>query len=316
MKQDPDGGGGLLSRQGYSAFAWFTGVVILVTLLACAVGLHRRLARSAMPVKRSITVRQYYREVIQTLGSRSLAVLAIAAVFIAIGSGIGSVLNIYWLMYFYKFSQAEMTALALPVMLGILLITITPQIASRLGKRDAAIVLIWLHALVTSLPLLARLLDIVPAASPLLFAMVGFQSALGAASMAMVLILLASMISDLVEEAEVRTARRSEGLLLAANSLVRKAMQGLGTLGAGLILTAVAFPQGARRNEVAQDVLLHMGWLYLAVGLTLIVLTTAALRFYRHDRSSHEANLRMLELRAARLEKRTIADNVERQDQL
>jgi multisubunit Na+/H+ antiporter MnhB subunit len=92
-------------------------------------------------------------------------------------------------------------------------------------------------------------------------------------------------------------------------------MQGLGTLGAGLILTAVAFPRGARRSEVAEDILLHMGWLYLVVGLALIVLTTVALRFHRYDRSSHEANLRILELRAGRFEERTIADNAERQDQ-
>jgi glycoside/pentoside/hexuronide:cation symporter, GPH family len=299
MKENPDGSGGLLSRQGYPAFAWFTGSLIMITLLGCSLALHRRLVRQTPPAPRKITVSGHLQEIAKTLGNWSVGVLATAAVFIAIGSGIGSVLNIYWLIYFYKFTQFQMTMLALPVMLGMLLTVTTPITAKRLGKRNAAIALLWLYGLVASVPLLARLLDVIPSASPLLFAMVAVQSALGAATMAMVLIMIASMISDLVEEAEVRTGRRSEGLLLAANNLVRKAMQGLGTLGAGLILWAVSFPQGVERADVPMDVMLHMGWLYLAVGLTLIILATGALRFYRYDRSNHEANLRVLEARAS-----------------
>ena len=100
-----------------------------------------------------------------------------------------------------------------------------------------------------------------------------------------------------MEDAELRTGRRSEGLLLAANSLVRKAMQGLGTLGAGLILTIVDFPQGVERSEMPMQVLLDMGWLVLALGIMFMLLTSATLLLYRSDRAAHEANLAALRMR-------------------
>lgn len=294
-----DGTGGLLSAQGYPAFALFAALMIFSTQLACTAGLHRRLVCFIQPPVIRMSFRTHLGEVAAALNSRSFAVLALAAVFISLGSGMGSAMATYWLLYFYGFSQAEMTALIVPVLLGVLATGLTPSISSRLGKRNTAVVLLWVYGLATSVPLLARLLELVPAHSSLLLLLVAIQGVIGAAAMTMVMISFSSMISDLVEEAEVRTGRRAEGLLLAANSFVRKATQGLGTLGAGVILTLVAFPQGAERTQVPAGVLENMAWTYLGVSVLLCVLTTVVLSFYRYTRATHEQNLRTLRGRGA-----------------
>ncbi len=292
MKEKPDGSGGLLSPDGYTSYAWFCGALIFFAMLACTAGLHRRIAQPTVLPPRRLSVRAHVLEMAATLKSRSFAVLAGSAVFISIGSGLGSALSIYWLMFYYRFTQAEMSLMTIPVMLGMFLTVSAPAIGRRFGKRNAALILLWIHAVSVSVPLLAMLLGLVPQSSTVLASLVAAQAMLGAAAMTMVLITLASMISDLVEEAQARTGRRSEGLLLAANSFVRKATQGFGTLAAGLILTLVAFPDGAERGRVPLVTMTHMAWIYLVVQLALISLTTLILLQHRSDKSTHEANLR------------------------
>jgi glycoside/pentoside/hexuronide:cation symporter, GPH family len=187
-----------------------------------------------------------------------------------------------------------MTVLFLPIMAGMALTAAAPALSKRFGKRNAAILLIWLSTIAGSVPLVLRLAEILPASSTALLVLVGVQSVIAAASMTMVLITIASMMADLVEETELRTGRRAEGLLLAANSFFRKATQGLGTLGAGALLTIVAFPDQAERTGVPVHVLDRLGWTYLAMSFALTAITTAVLRFYRGDRTMHEANLQAL----------------------
>jgi Na+/melibiose symporter-like transporter len=239
-----------------------------------------------------------FKEIRATLGTHAFVALIATGFFIALGSGIGSSLSMYWTLYVYQFTQAQMSLLIAPVLLGSLATGIAPLIAARMGKRNAAILLSWIYVVTASAPLIARVLELLPAKSPALFGMVMVQTAVAPATMTMVLIMLGSMISDLVEDAEVRTGRRSEGLLLAANSFVRKATQGLGTMGAGIILTLVSFPKAERKN-VPEAVLTHMVLLYVAITVVLFIATTIALLLYRQDRAAHESNLRKLAEKSA-----------------
>src|SRR4029078_10127180 len=66
-------------------------------------------------------------------------------------------------------------------------------------------------------------------------------------------ILAASMMADLVEQAELRTGRRSEGTLVAVNTFVRKLVTGLGVMTATYILTLAKFPGGAKPGEVPAE---------------------------------------------------------------
>jgi Na+/melibiose symporter-like transporter len=299
MKENPDGSGGVLSPEGYSGFAMFTGFVIFLSLTLCTVGLTRILPRNRYEGPKARSWRMHLREVREVLNSRPLIILSGAAIFLSIGSGISSSLNLYWLIYFYEFSQQQITLISIPIMFGMVLTLAAPWLANRLGKRNASLLLIWVYLLVTMVPLIARLLNLISAQSELLLLAVAFQSVMGVASMTMVLITFASMVSDLVEETELRTSRRSEGLLLAANSFVRKATQGLGTLGAGLLLTLVAFPSDASRTSVPADILDELGWAYIGTTLVLFAIITFTLRVYPLDRAAHEANLATLASRAA-----------------
>jgi Na+/melibiose symporter-like transporter len=112
-------------------------------------------------------------------------------------------------------------------------------------------------------------------------------------------ILLASMIADVVEDSEVKTGRRSEGLLMSADNLFKKMVSGVGVFVSGLMLTWISFPQNAKRGAVDQSILNDMAWTYLPAAVVLYGVGIVGLLFLRVSRERHEQNLATLRERAA-----------------
>jgi glycoside/pentoside/hexuronide:cation symporter, GPH family len=284
LREDDDGAGGILAREGYGPLSLFCALLILVLSLASTIGLQRsgRL-RGSVDLPERFTLRARIELFVRTIRGSPVISLSLVAILISVGSGMGSALSMYWLLYYYQFSQAAMSLLVVALALGIIATALTPRIAARLGKRGAIILFVWIYLAATASPLLFRLFDLVPAGSTGLLLMVAIQGAVGTATMTMVMIVLTSMVSDLTEEAERRTGQRSEAMLLSSLNFIRKATQGLGALGAGAILTIVSFPVGAVRTGVAPAQLDALALFYLGGKMVLFLLATIVLAFYRYD---------------------------------
>jgi Na+/melibiose symporter-like transporter len=115
-------------------------------------------------------------------------------------------------------------------------------------------------------------------------------------------ILISSMIADVVEDSEVRTGRRSEGLFFAANSFVQKAVTGAGLMLSGMILAAAHFPSHAQPGHVPPEVLRRLALIYVPSYVGLYAIAIGFLAAYRIDRASHQANLERLADAAAAAE--------------
>jgi Na+/melibiose symporter-like transporter len=102
------------------------------------------------------------------------------------------------------------------------------------------------------------------------------------------------MVADIVEESEVATGRRSEGVFVAANSFVQKAVSGIGIFGSSLLLGAIGFPRDAQPGLVAPEVIRLLGLVYAPTIVVLNLIALAFLSTYRISRASHEENLRRL----------------------
>jgi GPH family glycoside/pentoside/hexuronide:cation symporter len=106
--------------------------------------------------------------------------------------------------------------------------------------------------------------------------------------------LTTSMLADTVEENEIRTSQRTEGLYFAAAFFVQKCVSGLGIFLAGLVLAWIKFPENARPGMVAPQVLRNLALTY--VPLIVVMLGTAifCITFYQIGRAAHNANLKLL----------------------
>jgi Na+/melibiose symporter-like transporter len=107
-------------------------------------------------------------------------------------------------------------------------------------------------------------------------------------------IVLVSMLADVVEDSELRTGRRSEGLFFAGASFMQKCASGLGLLGSGLILSAAHFPAHAVPGHLPPEILRHFALIYLPVTTVLYLVAMAIIGLYPISRESHNENLRKL----------------------
>ena len=145
---------------------------------------------------------------------------------------------------------------------------------------------------IAPLPYILRLFDLLPPnGDPVLFPLILAINVFDLGLIIALQALFASMIADLVEQSQVKTGRRSEGVFFAAVTFTRKSTQGFGALAAGFVLAFAAFPENPRPGEIPEDALWRLGAAYAPVMLVLYFSMLAAVSFYRIDRAGHQANL-------------------------
>ena len=145
---------------------------------------------------------------------------------------------------------------------------------------------------IAPLPVMLRLFGLMPAnGDPILFPLILGIVIIDLALIISVQILMQSMIADLVEDAQLKTKRRNEGVFFAAISFTRKAVEGIGILLASAILALIAFPVGVPPAEVGDDALFRLGAFYAPTLFTLWMIMLGLLSRYRIDRAQHQANL-------------------------
>jgi Na+/melibiose symporter-like transporter len=103
------------------------------------------------------------------------------------------------------------------------------------------------------------------------------------------------MLTDVVEDNELRTKRRSEGLFFAASSFVAKAISGAGAFIAGQMLALVSFPQHANPATLDPHIIRNLAYVYLPVITIFYTAAMILMSRYRITRESHLENLRKLE---------------------
>ena len=178
---------------------------------------------------------------------------------------------------------------------------IAPRASRRWGKKGAALRLGVLAFTVQPLPVLFRLLGWMPEnGDPLLFPILATVNTIDLGLIIAMQAIFFSMLADLVEHSEVKTGRRSEGVLFSALTFIRKTTQGIGAFVAGLILQAVAFPQFAAPADVPTESVLQLGTLLVPSQWFLWGVMLVALGYYRLDRAQHQSNLTAIQSRDAR----------------
>lgn len=288
---------GTLNRDGYEAYGVIAGVLIFFAIVISALGTHHRIPYLHVPaVRQQRELRQIYRDLRETLLEKSFGALFIASIAGAVATGLYTALVFLLLTYFWQFSSEQIFywLCLVPISAGMGLF-IAPKVGRRLGKKRAVLVLGAIAFTVQPLPLLGRLLGVLPEnGDPLLFPLVAGINTLDLGFIIALQALLASMLADLVDHGEARTGRRSEGVFYAALTFIRKTNQGIGAFIAGLLLQWVAFPDNAIPGEVSVNTLNMLAATMIPALWGLWSAMLWSVSRYQIDRAGHEANLRAL----------------------
>ncbi|MGF1456234.1 MAG: MFS transporter [Alphaproteobacteria bacterium] len=288
---------GRFNMDSYVFYGLVAGVMIFVSIMIASVGTHNRIRHlKPAPPKRPMGVRVAFQEIFETLSDRSFAALFGASLFGAIATGLSGGLAFYIVTYFWGFDSLQVGAITLSVFLSALIgLILAPRVTRGMGKKRGAIIIGLIAFLGSPLPIVLRLFDLMPDnGTALLFWIVFVTTTVDVGLIICFQILAASMIADLVEQSELRTTRRSEGIFFAAITFVRKSVQGLGVTAAAFVLWIAAFPTGAAPGEVSGEALWRLGATYAPAVVTIWMLMMVCITQYRLDRAGHEDNLRRL----------------------
>ena len=288
---------GQLNPQGYVRYGIIAAVVMVSAILVSSLGTHRNIKYFRVPPKRDITLLQTLREMGTSLSNPSFVMLNAAALSGTIAIGVSTSLLLYFATFFWGLSAAQLSVFQVGVLIAAFVgVVVATPLSKRFGKRRLGIALFFAFIVVTTLPIGLRLIGFFPPnGSPWLLPILFVERTLAQGFAIVVLIMYSSMLTDVVEDNELRTRRRSEGLFFAASSFVSKAISGAGAFVAGQMLALVSFPQHATPATLDPHVIRNLAYLYLPVITIFYTAAMVLMSRYRITRESHLENLRKLE---------------------
>jgi Na+/melibiose symporter-like transporter len=216
--------------------------------------------------------------------------------------GLQQSLGLHLNSHFWGLSPDQMGTLVFPTMIGFLVGTVVwAGLASRLEKRTIILVGTAVFSVFVALPVLLRLLGVLPetlspATATAILAGALLVAAFGAGGSVTA---FNSAMADITDEHELRTGRRQEGIYFGALAFAGKSSSGIGHGLAGVGLDLITFPTNAEVGSVAPEVIRNLGILY-GPGLALLaVIALLCFSRYRLTRARFEALRRELETRRA-----------------
>lgn len=289
---------------GWNLYGAVGAIAIFGAIAVTTIGTHNHIPHlKAPPARRDLTSLRVLAEIWETISNPSFRALFIATLFGLIATGVSATLNQYINGFFWEFNGDQIAILTFAVYVSAILALIVAPLAGRMfGKKKAAIGLGLIAFTVAPAPVFARQLGLMPPNDPgemwsPVFLIVLTITIFDLALIIAYQMLAASMVADIVEESELATGRRSEGIFFSGISFIRKLSQGVGVFTASAILAVAAITPGMKPQEASDASVYVLGWGYGLSLLALWMLMILSISFYKITRDSHEANLAALAAR-------------------
>ena len=229
---------GQLNPDGYHHYGLVASLTMLAAIVISAVGTHDRIPYLRRPpARRREGIGSAFHDLRETLGNRSFLALFASGVFGAMAAGLTAALGIYFFTYFWELTPIQISVFVLSGFVSaVFAVAAATPLSRRVGKKASAIGVSLVAVIVAPAPVALRLFGWLPpnGAPSLLLVLLAFNVATITLAI-MSGILTSSMVADIVEDSEVSTGRRSEGVFVAANSFVAKAVSGIGIFATKLL---------------------------------------------------------------------------------
>ena len=224
----------------------------------------------------------------------------IGGIFAGMAAGFSSALNIYFNTFFWGFNNIQIGIVTiLAVVPGIIgAMVISRMLSAKIGKRKAAIICGMIALILTPVPYTLRIYEMMPefGSNDLLFLM-GLYYFIEVSTGVAVTILVSSMVSDIVEDSELTTKKRSEGIFFSAQGFSNKAVSGVGIFLAGLVTSLAGLPTNAKPGSVDDSILINVALIFVPIYMILYLLSLYFLNLYKIDKDTHENNISTIDQR-------------------
>lgn len=288
---------GRFNPASYEIMGVIASLLMFTSILVSVIGTRSRIPYLKQPPPRQrITAAKVFGEIFETLSNPSFIALFVAALLGALATGLAAALAFYFYTYFWEFTSIQTGLITMGVFIAAIIgFVLAPVVTRRIGKKMGAMIIGIVAFLGAPLPIVLRLIDVLPEnGTPFVFWFVFTAGVIDLGLIICFQILYTSMMADLVEQSELQTGRRSEGVFFSSITFIRKSVQGFGLMLASLVLHWARFPSGATAEQVSADAVWRLGAYYVPTILIIWMLMMAVISRYRLDRATHEDNIRKL----------------------
>ncbi|MGA1371975.1 MAG: MFS transporter [Pseudomonadales bacterium] len=294
---------GVAVPTGYGIYGVAGALLIAAAIAASALGT-QRVAAALPPPEEPFRFRSFPRElgqIVESLRNRHFGALFFYGVTMGVAGGLGTALYLYNTTFFFGFTGPMIATTGVFVLIAPLCAyALGPRLGVRFGKPRAAITALAFRLTLYPIPFVLVLTGLWPD--------IGSWTSLGIYTVFIVLevlcaiiggVMLDSMMADVVEDSELSTRRRSEGLFFAARGFAYKAISAGGIIGAGSIVSLVGLDDIHSVAEVTNEIRLRIALAFLPLYLALGILALWIVSRYGIDRERHRNNLDRLNERRA-----------------
>ncbi|MFP6582928.1 MAG: MFS transporter [Candidatus Hydrogenedentota bacterium] len=294
---------GHLDPAAYDPLVFTACVAVLITIWGCAAGTWRYIPSLSAPPSnpQPISPLTFIKAVGKTLKNRNYMVLVIGFFFFMLTSGIYDTLEVFMFTYFWELKTEQMAWLRLvgapAAVSGAFL---SPILMRRFDRKPVMLTSLAGGVIFAQLMVDLRLLGLMvengsSALLPILLVnRFGFAFCIGVSTVVML-----SMIGDIIDDNELETGERQEGLYYSARSFFAKASSSFGIFFAGMVLEHfVQLPSGAIPGELDSDVVRRLGIMAGPVMAVAAVISLFIYSRYSLNRERHQEISKLLKERA------------------
>ena len=296
---------GVASQTGYSIYGIAGALVIAAAILISSLGTQKVAASLPKPSEpfRVLAIKREIKQIFQSIKNKNFAALFFFGLTVGIAGGLGTALYLYNTTYFFGFSGKQISVTAIGVLISpVIAYWAAPYLGRIFGKKRAAIFAILVNVSLYPIPYILLLSGFWPE--------LGSWTSLYIYSGFIVMevicgiiggVLLDSMMADVVEDSELKTQRRSEGLFYAARGFAAKAVSAGGIIGAGSIVSLVGLDGITSLGDVTDEIRMDLATLFLPTYCGLYLLGLMIVSKYQITRENHDENVQELAERKAKL---------------
>jgi GPH family glycoside/pentoside/hexuronide:cation symporter len=249
---------GLLNADSYPDFGLFCAILASIAMLVSIISTRKFIPNLRAPVnnnEKEVHPLFAVSQVLKTLKLESFRNIFLVILLFTSFVGLTQTLLIYTATYVFKFTPEHMAGLSGSVVIGLLFASITAQaLSKRFDKRKSLAICVVIGCLLAFTPITMHIvgwLQLLDTSTK--FTLIFLLTGISQIFFISYVILIDSMLSDVIDENELNTGNREEGMFFAARSFATKASFGIGSFVAGIALDIIAIPKNVLPEDVALE---------------------------------------------------------------
>lgn len=319
--ESPDLPRGQFRVEAYAPFAMTLGLLMVVSILVSAAGTRKQIPFLPQPIgeperlTRTGMVLRMFTELREALSNKSFAWLFSGVLIVFMMVGVDSALNLHMNTYFWELSAGGNTLFFAATPIGVMLGALVARRLNVLFDKKPSIVFgtAW-WAGCQIIPVVLRLLGWFPenGTDQLLITLVVIKFVQGV-GVVQALITFGSMVADIVDEHELKTGKRQEGIFFASVSFSGKFTTGIGNVVGGIALDLISWPRGVAIQtaaDVPPETIVWLGLVYGPIVAGFAVVSVWCYSKHRLNRARHKEIVVALEARRRELAAATVSAEV------